>query len=133
MGYWPSLMKTLSIFPMRSPFPAARITAPFIIKSLQKTDMSTKKHNTTKIPFILPKYCFFLKQCTSSKFMLYCSMFIMDVKIEKTWKERLYGEFESPYFSRLVTFVKDAYRQGTVYPPASFMPLTEHPLTRQRW
>lgn len=83
--------------------------------------MSTKKHNTTKIPLILPKYCSFHKLCAFLDNVLYCLWFIMDVKIEKTWKERLCGEFDSPYFSRLVTFVKEAYRQGTVYPPASLI------------
>ena len=41
----------------------------------------------------------------------------MDVKIEQSWKERLSTEFEKDYFSRLITFVKEEYRQRTIYPP----------------
>ena len=41
----------------------------------------------------------------------------MDVKIEQSWKERLSSEFEKAYFSQLITFVKEEYRQRTVYPP----------------
>ncbi|MDR1880023.1 MAG: uracil-DNA glycosylase [Tannerellaceae bacterium] len=41
----------------------------------------------------------------------------MDVKIEESWKRRLAGEFEKEYFQRLTEFVREAYRQGTVYPP----------------
>ena len=40
----------------------------------------------------------------------------MDVKIEKTWKERLAPEFEKPYFSSLIDFVKQEYANFTVYP-----------------
>ena len=45
------------------------------------------------------------------------SITIMDVKIEQSWKERLSSEFEKDYFSRLITFVKEEYRQRTIYPP----------------
>lgn len=45
----------------------------------------------------------------------------MDVKIEKSWKDLLQGEFDSSYFAKLVAFVKESYRQGTVYPPASLI------------
>jgi uracil-DNA glycosylase len=41
----------------------------------------------------------------------------MDVKIEPSWKERLQPEFEKEYFKQLTAFVRDEYRQGTVYPP----------------
>ena len=41
----------------------------------------------------------------------------MDVKIEQCWKERLSSEFEKAYFSQLITFVKEEYRQRTIYPP----------------
>lgn len=41
----------------------------------------------------------------------------MDVKIEQSWKERLSSEFEKDYFSQLITFVKEEYRQRTIYPP----------------
>ena len=40
----------------------------------------------------------------------------MDVKIEQSWKERLASEFEKPYFSSLVQFVKNEYATQTVYP-----------------
>ena len=41
----------------------------------------------------------------------------MDVKIHESWKGILAPEFESPYFAKLVSFVKDAYAHGIVYPP----------------
>jgi uracil-DNA glycosylase len=40
----------------------------------------------------------------------------MDVKIESSWKEQLASEFEKPYFSALVNFVKSEYATRTVYP-----------------
>jgi len=43
----------------------------------------------------------------------------MDVKIAQSWKSRLAGEFEKPYFIDLVGFVKEEYAHHTVYPPAS--------------
>lgn len=45
----------------------------------------------------------------------------MNVAIEESWKERLTGEFEKDYFNRLVSFVKDEYRKGTVYPPGPYI------------
>ena len=46
----------------------------------------------------------------------------MDVKIESSWKERLQTEFEKPYFSNVVGFVKQEIAEGkTVYPPGSFI------------
>jgi len=44
----------------------------------------------------------------------------MDVKIERLWKEALREEFEKPYFSELVKFVRDEYLSATVYPPPKF-------------
>lgn len=41
----------------------------------------------------------------------------MDVKIEKSWKERLAPEFEKEYFKQLTEFVRHAYQTGVVYPP----------------
>lgn len=41
----------------------------------------------------------------------------MDVKIEPSWKELLDGEFEKPYFSELISFVKNEYRTNKTYPP----------------
>ena len=46
-------------------------------------------------------------------------LFIMDVRIEQSWKQRLSSEFEKDYFNQLITFVKDEYRQRTIYPPGS--------------
>jgi uracil-DNA glycosylase len=40
----------------------------------------------------------------------------MEVKIESSWKERLAEEFEKPYFTKLIDFVKDEYQNHTVYP-----------------
>jgi uracil-DNA glycosylase len=40
----------------------------------------------------------------------------MDVKIELSWKKQLALEFEKPYFSSLVHFVKNEYATRTVYP-----------------
>ena len=41
----------------------------------------------------------------------------MDVKIEKSWKEQLAGEFEKEYFRSLTGFVRQEYTQHAVYPP----------------
>ncbi len=43
----------------------------------------------------------------------------MDVKIESSWKEALKDEFEKPYFSALVDFVKSEYKTQTIYPPGN--------------
>ncbi|HRH55401.1 MAG TPA: uracil-DNA glycosylase [Candidatus Paceibacterota bacterium] len=40
----------------------------------------------------------------------------MNVRIEKSWKERLSDEFDKPYFQELSAFVKEEYAQGNVYP-----------------
>lgn len=40
----------------------------------------------------------------------------MEVKIEESWKEHLRGEFEQDYFAKLTEFVKNEYKNGTVYP-----------------
>ena len=45
----------------------------------------------------------------------------MEVKIEPTWKSRLQEEFEKEYFIRLTEFVKEEYRQKTIYPPGSLI------------
>ncbi|MDD3624059.1 MAG: uracil-DNA glycosylase [Proteiniphilum sp.] len=45
----------------------------------------------------------------------------MDVKIEESWKVQLQTEFEQPYFYELTRFVRNAYRTGTVYPPAKMI------------
>lgn len=43
----------------------------------------------------------------------------MDVKINPTWKPLLKEEFEKPYFSTLVDFVKKEYQSQTIYPKGS--------------
>lgn len=43
----------------------------------------------------------------------------MQVRIEPTWAERLAGDFEQPYFQRLTEFVRQEYKAGPCYPPAS--------------
>ena len=45
----------------------------------------------------------------------------MNVKIEASWKARLNQEFEKPYFSNLVSFVKEEYANHTVYPPGKLI------------
>ncbi|MCU0472911.1 MAG: uracil-DNA glycosylase [Bacteroidales bacterium] len=45
----------------------------------------------------------------------------MDVKIEKSWKLRLEGEFSKEYFLKLSDFVKEEYRTKTIYPPGSLI------------
>lgn len=40
----------------------------------------------------------------------------MGIKIEESWARVLAKEFEKPYFSQLVDFVKSEYNQHTVYP-----------------
>ena len=41
----------------------------------------------------------------------------MEVKIHESWKTRLQGEFDSPYFAALAAEVKKAYAAGRCYPP----------------
>ncbi len=41
----------------------------------------------------------------------------MDVKISPAWKSALVDEFDKPYFNTLVSFIKQEYASGTVYPP----------------
>ncbi len=45
----------------------------------------------------------------------------MDVKIEQSWKEHLVQEFEKPYFSKLIEFIKTEYTSTKVYPPGKFI------------
>jgi uracil-DNA glycosylase len=45
----------------------------------------------------------------------------MDVKIEQSWKQRLSQEFEKPYFSQLIEFVRTEYATNKVYPPGKFI------------
>ena len=41
------------------------------------------------------------------------------VNIHSSWNQVLKSEFGKPYFSELTSFVKDEYKQGTIYPPGS--------------
>lgn len=41
----------------------------------------------------------------------------MDVRIEAGWKEKLAEEFNKPYFENLAAFVRQEYKQFTIYPP----------------
>lgn len=43
----------------------------------------------------------------------------MEVKIEETWKEVLKDEFEKDYFVKLTSFVRQEYKEKTIYPKAS--------------
>ncbi|MEL6558601.1 MAG: uracil-DNA glycosylase [Bacteroidota bacterium] len=45
----------------------------------------------------------------------------MDVKIESGWKKELQQEFDKEYFAGLTSFVRDEYRQYTVFPPGKEM------------
>jgi uracil-DNA glycosylase len=45
----------------------------------------------------------------------------MQVKIETSWAEKLASEFEKPYFSELVHFVKEEYNRHLVYPPGKLI------------
>ncbi|MCU0443772.1 MAG: uracil-DNA glycosylase [Microscillaceae bacterium] len=41
----------------------------------------------------------------------------MEVKIAESWKNHLEAEFSKPYFAKLVEFVKEEYKNHTIYPP----------------
>lgn len=45
----------------------------------------------------------------------------MDVKIESSWKEKLHGEFEKPYFEALTDFVRSEYSHYRIYPPGGLI------------
>lgn len=40
----------------------------------------------------------------------------MEVRLEPSWKEKLKGEFEKPYFQELTSFIKGEYAKSSVYP-----------------
>lgn len=42
-----------------------------------------------------------------------------DVKIAPSWKEKLNGEFNKPYFLQLTEFVRNEYKTQVVYPPGN--------------
>ncbi|MDZ4229920.1 MAG: uracil-DNA glycosylase, partial [Candidatus Veblenbacteria bacterium] len=45
----------------------------------------------------------------------------MEVKIDPSWKKHLEDEFEQPYFTELVQFVKKEYQNEVVYPPPKYI------------
>lgn len=45
----------------------------------------------------------------------------MDVKIESAWKEILQEEFTKDYFIKLTEFVREEYRNNTIFPPGSLI------------
>lgn len=45
----------------------------------------------------------------------------MNVKIEKTWKEQIGGEFDKPYFATLTDYVRSEYATTACYPPGSLI------------
>ena len=45
----------------------------------------------------------------------------MQVNIEHSWQQQLQGEFDKPYFAKLVGFVKQEYARYTVYPPGKLI------------
>ena len=45
----------------------------------------------------------------------------MQVNIEQSWQQQLQGEFDKPYFAKLVAFVKQEYAHYTVYPPGKLI------------
>lgn len=45
----------------------------------------------------------------------------MNVNIAESWKNRLAAEFEKPYFTDLVQFVKSEYQQTKIYPPGKLI------------
>ncbi len=45
----------------------------------------------------------------------------MDVKIESSWKKKLQGEFDKPYFKTLTDFVRNEYSHYRIYPPGELI------------
>lgn len=43
----------------------------------------------------------------------------MKVRIDNTWNDLLSDQWEQPYFEKLTQFVRNAYSQTVVYPPAA--------------
>ncbi|MGB0261022.1 MAG: uracil-DNA glycosylase [Flavobacteriaceae bacterium] len=58
----------------------------------------------------------------------------MNVRIESSWKTALEEEFTKPYFHQLTQFVRQAYTNGAVFPPAGqiFRALDMCPLSEVR-
>lgn len=45
----------------------------------------------------------------------------MQVKIEQSWAQKLQDEFEKPYFTNLVSFVKTEYANQRIFPPGKLI------------
>jgi uracil-DNA glycosylase len=45
----------------------------------------------------------------------------MEVKIADSWKKLLEPEFSKPYFIKLTEFVKEEYKNNTIYPPGKLI------------
>jgi uracil-DNA glycosylase len=45
----------------------------------------------------------------------------MNVNIEESWRVHLQPEFEKPYFRALTNFVREEYKQTTVFPPGKLI------------
>lgn len=45
----------------------------------------------------------------------------MNVQIEESWKEKLSPEFQKQYFINLTEFVRNEYKQVTIYPPGKLI------------
>ncbi len=54
------------------------------------------------------------------------------IRIDDSWRRRLAGEFEQPYFAALKDFVRDQYAAHKIFPPASriFRAFDECPFER---
>lgn len=48
-------------------------------------------------------------------------LFMMEVKIEESWKKHLKEEFEKEYFIKLTNFIRSEYSSKTIYPPAKLI------------
>ena len=45
----------------------------------------------------------------------------MEFKMEKSWGEKIKGEFDQVYFKELMSFVEDEYNQGSIFPEKEFV------------
>jgi len=45
----------------------------------------------------------------------------MDVRIERSWKDRLQSEFDKDYFQRLTEFIRNEYQTEKIFPPAKLI------------
>lgn len=45
----------------------------------------------------------------------------MEVKIEKSWKDKLEKEFEKEYFQKLTAFVREEYMSRRIFPPGNMI------------